>query len=358
VAAAHTILQRLLGQAAQAGLRASYLLLDKEFYSLEVMAWLQRHNIPVLMPTRNNSKKPPFEPGRAVGWSLHTWDGYPKRRDFATGRTYRAAALRVQAWGCVARHPVKGGRLLYASWGLGRGWSPARVVQEYRRRFGIETKYRQLGQCLAQTSSRVLWVGVALLLRLSGHVAQPVQQRPEAQPPGVIHPAPAPAAGQHRLVQPHPHVPQRQRRPHQQQPQGRVALARADPRLAQPPAARLDPEAPPAGLAQPAGLRPPRAPAAQRLGLLVAPPAPAAEAAVGDPDAQADAPALLALPGVARPAALGQLLAQSPGAAWALGVARLAAAGAEGRKGGSGPPAGGGPPGRCRRPCPTARAAA
>ena len=164
-----TILERLLGQAACAGLKASYLMLDKEFYSLEVMAFLQGRGVPYLMPTRQNSGKGPFEPGRAVGWYSHTWEGYPKRRDFATGKTYRAGALRVEGWVCVARHPKKGGRLTYAGWGLGRGWSPAQVVQAYRRRFGIETKYRQLGQCLALTSStdervRLLLVGVALLL--------------------------------------------------------------------------------------------------------------------------------------------------------------------------------------------------
>ncbi len=164
-----TLLDRLLGQAAAAGLTASYLMLDKEFYALEVMAWLQRAGMPFLMPARDNSQRPPFEPCRPVGWYEHTWDGYPRRRDFATGKTYRVAALRVAAWVCVARHPSKDERLLYAGWGLGGGWPPARVVQEYRRRFGIETKYRQLGQCLAQTSSRDervrrLLAGVALLL--------------------------------------------------------------------------------------------------------------------------------------------------------------------------------------------------
>jgi Transposase DDE domain len=163
-----TILQRLLDQAQAAGLSVSYLLLDKEFYALEVMAWLQRRRVPYLMPTRQNTSRPPFDPGRSVGWYEHTWEGYPKRRDFATGESYRAGRVRVSGRVCVARHPKKGKRLTYASWGLGK-WPPAVVVQEYRRRFGIETAYRQLGQCLAQTSSkdervRLLLVGVALLL--------------------------------------------------------------------------------------------------------------------------------------------------------------------------------------------------
>jgi hypothetical protein len=163
-----TVLERLLGQAAEAGLSVSYLLLDKEFYAVEVMGWLRRRRVPFLMPTRHNSTKPPFDEGRAPGWYEHAWEAYPRRRDFRTGKTYRAAPLRVEARVCVARHPRKGDRLTYASWGLG-SWPPAAVVREYRRRFGIESGYRQLGQCLALTSSRseryrLLLVGVALLL--------------------------------------------------------------------------------------------------------------------------------------------------------------------------------------------------
>ncbi len=45
-----------------------------------------------------------------------------------------------------------------------------RVVLDYRTRFGIETSYRQLGECLARTTSddpvyRLLLVGVSLLIR-------------------------------------------------------------------------------------------------------------------------------------------------------------------------------------------------
>lgn len=58
---------------------------------------------------------------------------------------------------------------VYAYWGL----SPKRfdwVKETYRRRFGIETSYRQMNQCRIRTTSkrfevRFLYVAVALLLR-------------------------------------------------------------------------------------------------------------------------------------------------------------------------------------------------
>lgn len=170
-----TILQRLLQQAALAGLSLSYLLLDKEFYSAEAIDWLQRHGVAFLMPAKRRDGKNGnghfYEPSKEVGWYQYSWTSRPRRRDFRSGQRKRKSmglAVGVTVNVCVARHPKKGGRLVYASWGLGK-WPPALVVQEYRRRFGIEVAYRQLGQCLAVTTSkdervRLLLVGVALLL--------------------------------------------------------------------------------------------------------------------------------------------------------------------------------------------------
>jgi hypothetical protein len=170
-----TIVQRLLLQAAEAGLSIAYLLLDKEFYSAEVIDWLQRHQVAFLMPAERKDGKHGngwlFQPSTAVGWYDYSWTARPRRRDFKTGRRHRKKGLKltVKVRMCVASHPKEAGRrLVYASWGLGK-WPPAAVVQEYRRRFGIEVQYRQLGQCLAVTTSRdervrLLLVGVALML--------------------------------------------------------------------------------------------------------------------------------------------------------------------------------------------------
>lgn len=170
-----TILERLLEQAAGAGLWPSYLLLDKEFYAAEVIDWLQRHQVAFLMPAKRSSSKTGgnaylFAASRAVGWYQYSWTTRLRRWDFKKHKRMRKPEkVTVTVQMCVARHPKKDKRLVYASWGLGKAWSPAQVVQTYRKRFGIEVKYRQMGQCLAVTTSRdervrLLLVGVALLL--------------------------------------------------------------------------------------------------------------------------------------------------------------------------------------------------
>lgn len=170
-----TVLERLLAQAASAGLLISYLLVDQEFYSAEVIAWLQRHSVAFLMPAKrrdgDNGNGWLYAASTQVGWYEYGWTSRPRRHDFKTGKRERKKGLvvTVTVRVCVARHPKKEGeRLVYASWGLNK-WSPAQVVAEYRRRFNIEVKYRQLGQCLAVTTRRdervrLLLVGVALLL--------------------------------------------------------------------------------------------------------------------------------------------------------------------------------------------------
>ena len=59
-------------------------------------------------------------------------------------------------------------KLLYAAWRV--GGSPVEVRDLYRRRFGVESSYRQLGQVRPRTSTtdgvvRLLWVAVGLVVR-------------------------------------------------------------------------------------------------------------------------------------------------------------------------------------------------
>jgi hypothetical protein len=172
-----TVLQRLLEQARQAGLAISYLLLDKEFYAAEAIAWLQKGQVPFLMPAVKKGKKGTgnsylFAPTHAVGWCSYTWTTPRRRWDFHAKKRRKCGNVTVTVRMCVARCVKKGGvaeAVVYAAWGLGKEWSPAQVVQAYRRRFGIEAGYRQLEACLGRTSSakeiyRLLLIGVALLL--------------------------------------------------------------------------------------------------------------------------------------------------------------------------------------------------
>lgn len=164
-----TLVQGLLDQAEEAGVAIDRLLLDKGFYAAEVIDLLQRADVPFLMPALDKAAtKHLYDPKTPVGFYDYSWKGALKRYDAKTKKQRRRGTLTVTVRGCVARHHKSGEPLVYATWGL-VGWSPARVAKEYRRRFGIEASYRQLGQCLAVTSSRderyrLLLVGVALLL--------------------------------------------------------------------------------------------------------------------------------------------------------------------------------------------------
>jgi putative transposase len=169
-----TLLGELLGQAAEAGLSVSYLLMDKEFYAAEVIDWLQRRGIAFVIPALKRGRKEGggnrhlFAASCRAGWYDYEWVAPLRRRDFRTGRRHKRGTLSVRVQMCVAHHARTGKAQVYACGGL-KTWPPAVVAATYRRRFGIEAKYRQLGQCLARTSSRdervrLMLVGLALLL--------------------------------------------------------------------------------------------------------------------------------------------------------------------------------------------------
>ena len=166
------VVKGLLRQAARAGVRPRYLLLDKGFYAVGVIRYLQAARCPFLMPAPAKGRKATHPKGpsstrvfhlcKRSGWGRHTLvDAKGKK-----------ATVRV----CVRCRNLRGERgkhgrqaLVYAFWGLEP--SSYRWVQEtYRLRFGIETTYRQLHQARVRTSTRdpllrLLFVGVALVLR-------------------------------------------------------------------------------------------------------------------------------------------------------------------------------------------------
>jgi hypothetical protein len=172
------LLERLLTQVAVAGVRVSRLLLDRGFYAAMTVEWLQERSIRFVMPMirRGRSGRSQaactgteqfFVRGRR-GWDRYTWTARPRR----AGR--KQAALTVTVAVCMAsaahrhRQRRKKGPWVYACHGIQA--SPQTVVKWYRRRFGIETSYRQLGEGLAATSStnptyRLLLVVIALVLR-------------------------------------------------------------------------------------------------------------------------------------------------------------------------------------------------
>jgi len=167
------VVQRLLAQAAKAGVRPRYLLLDKGFCSVAVIRYLQAARYPFLMPLPLRGRKldhPKGPSGSRVfgayqrsGWSSYTLTDAQKRK----------ATVRV----CIKCRNLRGERdkhgrqaLVYAYGGGLKPGSYRWVKETYRSRFAIETTYRQLQQARIRTCTRdpllrLLYVAVALLLR-------------------------------------------------------------------------------------------------------------------------------------------------------------------------------------------------
>jgi hypothetical protein len=166
------VLKRLLQQAAQVGIRCRLLLLDRGFYSVGVIRYLQAARHRFLMPVicrgrklddpRGPSGTNVFLTWQSSGWGTYTLHDAHKR-PAQVGICVKCRYYRGQ-W---QRHGKQ--RLIYAFWGL-RPPSFDWVKETYRQRFGIETTYRQLQQARIRTTTRnpalrLLYVGIALILR-------------------------------------------------------------------------------------------------------------------------------------------------------------------------------------------------
>jgi hypothetical protein len=168
------VLQELLHTVSKAGLRPGLLLLDRGFYTAEIIRYLQRARRPFLMPVtchgraadhpKGPSGSKVFKLMKKSGWFTHTVG------DAKKGRARAAVSICVKRGRVTDRHGrKKWDTWVYAYWGI----TPKRVdwvKQTYRQRFGIETSYRQMNQCRIRTTTkkfnvRFLYVAIGLLLR-------------------------------------------------------------------------------------------------------------------------------------------------------------------------------------------------
>ncbi len=166
------VLKRLLRRLGQLGISVRMLLLDRGFWSVAVIRYLQAARYPFLMPVVLRGRKDGHPKGpsgtrvfairKTSGWDEYTLTAADKQK----ARVSICVACRNYngQWGRHGRQA-----LAYAFWGVEP--SSGRWVREtYRRRFAIEASYRQAHQARARTSTRnplvrLLLVGVALVLR-------------------------------------------------------------------------------------------------------------------------------------------------------------------------------------------------
>ena len=166
------VVKGLLRQAAKAGVRPRYLLLDRGFYQVGVIRYLQAARYPFLMPAPAKGRKADHPQGPSGTRVFHLWKRGGWSRYTLTGKGGRKATASI----CVKCRNRRGERkkrgrqaLVYAFWGLSPP-SGQWVYETYRLRFGIEATYRQLREarvrtCTRDPSLRLLYVGIALILR-------------------------------------------------------------------------------------------------------------------------------------------------------------------------------------------------
>lgn len=165
------VVERLIASVKRLKLRIRRAYLDKAFCAREVFARLRAHRLPYLIPIPLRGKKD--EQGVYQGGIGQLFVG---RRSYYTRYTFNAdtpdayttdvALVRTYSGGRYGRHHAAW--FAYAVYGVEQ-IPPHQIFDLYRRRFGIESGYRQVEQRRARTASpspalRLVLMGLALIL--------------------------------------------------------------------------------------------------------------------------------------------------------------------------------------------------
>lgn len=170
------IVQRLLRIARAEGVKCRLLLLDRGFYSVAVIRYLQAARCPFLMPVIRRGRKPGagkvptgtrvFATWKKSGWATHTLKT-TKATKYGKTATVRICVSCGNFAGKWDRHGRR--TFVYAFWGFQPG-STRWVRETYRTRFGIETSYRQMNEgrirtCTRSPLLRLFFFALAMILR-------------------------------------------------------------------------------------------------------------------------------------------------------------------------------------------------
>lgn len=145
------VLDQLWPQLQKLRIKVRRLLLDRGFYSARVIDWLQRRRVSFLMPMIRRGRAPrrgdtgsgtaPFFVRGRCGFATYTW------------RYKRGDRRRVTVQVAMMPHSDRRRRPLVFVF-TGRLPNLDYCRRAYKRRFGIETTYRQANQSRAWTTSR------------------------------------------------------------------------------------------------------------------------------------------------------------------------------------------------------------
>jgi len=172
-----TVVKRLLDQCKSIGLKCKLLLLDRGFYSVGVISYLKHAQVPFVMPVicrgRKATKDQPAGGTRKYrDWKTSGFDRYEMMTKV------KGKESKTWFYVCVCCKNQNGkrgkrGRKSYTFAFYGVGASRAKwFFETYRKRFGIETSYRQSNECRIRTSTRkpqlrFLYFALSMLMRNS-----------------------------------------------------------------------------------------------------------------------------------------------------------------------------------------------
>ena len=148
------VVQRLLRIVRRRGVKIKFLLLDKGFFSVAVISYLKRARLGFIIPAIPRGRKPKTpQPATGLRALLRQNHGYYRH---TLHTNVDGKHRRVDVTVCVASKSYtqkKTGKrrrkkLLYAVWKVRR--TPREIRETYRKRFGIETSYRQMNEAASR----------------------------------------------------------------------------------------------------------------------------------------------------------------------------------------------------------------
>jgi putative transposase len=169
------VLRRLLKQCKDIGINCGLLLVDRGFYSVSVISYLKHAQVPFLMPVVIRGKKATKTSSaggtrKYASWKKGGFDKY----EMSTMKNKK----KVSTWFYVGVYckNLRGERGKYGRKAFTFAYYGMRVdrarwmFETYRKRFGIETSYRQMHECRIRTSTRkpilrLLYFALAMLMR-------------------------------------------------------------------------------------------------------------------------------------------------------------------------------------------------
>jgi len=170
-----TVVKRLLDQCKSIGLKCKLLLLDRGFYSVSVISYLKHAQVPFVMPVicrgRKETKDQPAGGTRKYRhWKKSGFDRYElktKIKGKESKTWFHVCVCCKNQNGKRGKHGRKSYTFAYYNVTADRAkW----FFETYRKRFGIETSYRQSNECRIRTSTRkpqlrFLYFALAMLMR-------------------------------------------------------------------------------------------------------------------------------------------------------------------------------------------------